>query len=50
MQAGLLPSHIDHPDGKLRLPVSGEESALLLEDETAGTSNLMFGKNWGIVE
>ena len=48
LQAGVLPSHVNHSDGQLRLPVAGEESSRLLLDETDGESNQMFGPEWGV--
>jgi len=51
-QVGALPSHLpySHPDGNkvLRLPVAGAECARLLADETDGSSNEMFGADWGV--
>ncbi|OAQ65257.1 dienelactone hydrolase [Pochonia chlamydosporia 170] len=42
-QAGLLPTHLPGPDGRmLRLPVAGVECARLLVDETDGKSNEMI--------
>lgn len=52
LQAGVLPTHVPYPtpDGNrtLRLPVAGSESARMLVDETDGTSNEMFGGEWGL--
>ncbi|KAJ4492812.1 hypothetical protein C8J55DRAFT_215660 [Lentinula edodes] len=51
-QAGILASHVPYPtpDGqkKLRLPVSGAESARMLINEMDGKSNVMLGSDWGI--
>lgn len=64
-QAGVLPTHLPFPlppqfpssltssgdtTGMLRLPVAGVESAAMLIDESKGTSNEMFGSDWGIVK
>lgn len=63
-QIGAIPSHVPWPfptsseptpEGiagrKLRLPVSEDDlSARLLIDETDGTSNEMFGEDWGVVD
>ncbi|ESK93766.1 carboxymethylenebutenolidase [Moniliophthora roreri MCA 2997] len=50
LQAGVLPSHVPHGETgqRLRLPVAGAEGARLLVDETDGTSNVMFGSEWGV--
>ncbi|KIK65648.1 hypothetical protein GYMLUDRAFT_159645, partial [Collybiopsis luxurians FD-317 M1] len=52
VQAGILPTHVSHSNTegqkRLRLPVSGAESARMLMNEMDGTSNAMFGPDWGI--
>ncbi|KAJ3790660.1 hypothetical protein GGU10DRAFT_391918 [Lentinula aff. detonsa] len=51
-QAGILPSQVPYPtpEGpkKLRLPVSGVESARMLINEMDGKSNEMLKSSWGI--
>ncbi|KAF9569437.1 NTF2-like protein [Agrocybe pediades] len=56
-QAGVLPSYVPFTDSNasasdgpklLRLPVAGVESANMLIDESKGTSNEMFGPDWGV--
>lgn len=50
VQIGIIPSHVLFGEEKkmLRLPAAGAECARLLADETDGTSNEMFGSDWGI--
>lgn len=52
VQAGILPPYVPYPlDGgkqMLRLPAAGIETARMLVDETDGTSNEMFGSDWGV--
>jgi carboxymethylenebutenolidase len=46
-QAGVLPTHVDTPDGrKLKLPVAGVECARLLLHEKGERSNEMIGPEW----
>lgn len=51
-QAGILPTHLPYPtpegNRSLRLPVAGPECAAMLADEANGTSNSMFGNDWGL--
>jgi len=51
-QADILPTHLPYPtpegNRSLRLPVAGPECAAMLADETNGTSNFMFGDDWGL--
>eukprot|EP00914_Ancora_sagittata_P028360 GHVO01055920.1.p1 GENE.GHVO01055920.1~~GHVO01055920.1.p1 ORF type:complete len:152 (+),score=6.36 GHVO01055920.1:194-649(+) len=51
-QAGILSTHVSHPTPEglkqLRLPIAGAESAHMLMNEMDGTSNEMFGHDWGI--
>ncbi len=36
------------PQGRLRLPVAGYQSAKMLADETTGDANFMLGPEWGV--
>ena len=51
-QAGILPTHLPYPapegNKRLRLPVAGAESAVMLVDEANGKSNIMLGDDWGL--
>ncbi|GLB33427.1 putative lea domain protein [Lyophyllum shimeji] len=51
-QAGILPTYMPYPtpegNRSLRLPVAGAECAAMLVDEANGTSNAMFGDDWGL--
>jgi carboxymethylenebutenolidase len=48
LQAGILPTHVPHEKGVLRLPVSGVEAAQLLINENDGATNAMLGEGWGV--
>lgn len=47
-QVGFLPECVPTPQGRLRLPVAGYESAKMLVDESTGEANFMFGNAWGM--